>query len=101
VPHIARKQITPEDLDRYENLLKEAFKTPWWVEYIKLTQQRLNDYLTKLVDGHLDTREEDKLRGKIDECSFPLSLDDAAGRLNDPELQEKLKDLRMRRVKNG
>ena len=93
-----RPQITPEDLDRYENLLREAWDKPWWREYIRKTEEQLNDMLGQLVNSHLDQRQEDRLRGKIDAFSWPLALDDEAARLNDPQLQEKL---RSRRTQNG
>jgi len=91
---ISNKQITPEDLDRYEQLLREAFHAPWWREFIRLIEKRRNDFLEKLCNGNLDQRQEDRLRGEISNCSYIISIDEAGDQLNDPVLQEKLTNYR-------
>jgi|SRR6185436_7018542 len=97
--NIHNKPITPEDLDRYEQLLKEAFHAPWWREFIRLIEKRRNDFLERLCNGNLDQRQEDRLRGEISNCSYIISIDEAGDQLNDPVLQEKLQILR--REQNG
>lgn len=93
------KQLTPEDLDKIDNLLKEAFDAPWWRHYITMVKNRRNGMLEALCNSNLEQRKEDRLRGEISNCSWTLLIDEAGRQLNDPVFQEKL--TQNRRERNG
>lgn len=69
-----------EDLDKFDQLIKDAYDKPWWRAYVEQIVIRKTDCLNDLADpgNDLTQRQEDKLRGCIVAYNFTLSLDEVA-----------------------
>lgn len=72
----------------YKDLLKNAFKDPWWRQYVMLVEREIDSLVIALVLGGVEKSEEDKIRGKLQTFAWILSQDDFAAELNDPKYRE-------------
>jgi hypothetical protein len=75
-----KMDFTREDLDKFDQLMRDAYDKPWWRSYIEQVMIRRNDFHAQLADPGTDLtqRQEDRLRGRINECNFTLALDEIA-----------------------
>jgi len=71
------------DIKSFEDLLREAAGTPWWNCFVESVTQRRNAFVTNLCEGGLDKPAEDMLRGRIQEDTFILALDNKAKQLEE------------------
>lgn len=76
------------ELERFDNLARDAFKQPWWRAIVKAIQDRRSAFVNMLCEGKLEQRDEDRLRGQISELNFILFLDDQARRLLEESTQK-------------
>src|SRR5262245_51785091 len=82
-PLTSSSNITREELDKFDRILRDAHDKPWWRLFIKQIELRRPEFLSRLSDRptELTQRQKDKLRGMINECNFTIALDEAASRL--------------------
>ena len=71
-------RLEKEQLDHFDRALIEGCQTEWWKLFTDQIRDRMNDFLMMMVNGGMDQRGEDKLRGQILEDSFILTLDERA-----------------------
>ena len=73
-------EFTREDLDKFDRLMRDAYDKPWWRAYVEQVMIRRSDCYAQLADpgSDLTQRQEDRLRGRINECNFTLALDEIA-----------------------
>lgn len=71
-----RFRVEKNVLDRFDRCLIEGCQSEWWKLFTDQIRDRMNDFLMMMVNGGLDQRAEDKLRGQILEDSFILTLDE-------------------------
>lgn len=74
-------RITIEGLDNLDSLAREAYEKPWWRSLIKTIEMRRMAFLNELVSTQQEQRAEDMMRGRIQELTFILAVDENAKRL--------------------
>ena len=67
------------NLTQLEELVREAWDKPWWRRLMTEITNRRTSFLQALVESDtsgLGQRQEDRLRGQINELTFFLALDE-------------------------
>ena len=68
-------RISKEDAEQFEALLREGWDKPWWRSYIDKVWLRRTQFVNELLEGTLTQREEDRLRGRVNELNWLLAID--------------------------
>lgn len=66
-----------DNLERFEGLLRNAWETPWWREFVHLINEHRMARTNALLDPltQLTQREEDRLRGEIKSLTWIIAID--------------------------
>lgn len=71
-----------ERVEEFESLARDAYDKPWWRYFVRLIEERRMGLLTTLVNATESQREEDRLRGRINELTWVMTLDNHASMLH-------------------
>jgi hypothetical protein len=78
-------QLTKDDLDAFDSILKDAYDKPWWRLFVQQIETRRMSFLNGLVEGVQDQRDEDRMRGRINELTWLMHIDARGKFLNEEE----------------
>ncbi len=79
----SRFRVEIDELEQWESLMRDAYEKPFWRKVIAKVKERQHTALMLIVNGELTQRQEDKIRGQIEEDNFFLLLDEGARQLQE------------------
>lgn len=80
-----KEDYLKETQNQFDQILKGAYKEPWWRQFVKLIKERRLMLSEQLEAGIFETpKEEERTRGQISELKMILSLDQYSEQLQIP-----------------
>jgi len=75
-----KTELSEDEFKDFEAALASMYDSKgnadhWWFEFLKAIRRRREAFQEQLAEGLPNQREEDRLRGRINECAFIIALD--------------------------